>query len=75
MRAVASRGAAGLADDLDVALALEEVVQAASDDLVVVEEEDADRLGVHALFLPDARRFVGGAMTRGSNGCPTLPQW
>ena len=39
---------AGLADDLDVAVALEQVAQPAPDDLVVVEQEDADRLaGVH----------------------------
>ncbi len=36
-------GGAGLADDLEVVLGLEQVAQAAADDLVVVEEEHADR--------------------------------
>ena len=36
-------GGAGLADDLDVVLGLEQLAEAAADDLVVVEEEHPDR--------------------------------
>src|SRR5262249_49287678 len=37
-----ARRGGGLADDLDVALGLEQVLHASSDDLVVVDEEHAD---------------------------------
>ena len=36
----------GLADHLDVVLGLEQLAHAAPNDLVVVEQEDADRVGV-----------------------------
>ena len=41
--AVGLLGGAGLADDLDVVLGLEELAEAPADDLVVVEQEHADR--------------------------------
>ena len=63
MRRVASAAEPGLADDLDVAVGLEQVAQPAPDDLVVVEQEDADRpaggrgvqRGVHGSGLADRR--------------------
>ena len=42
MRRAASFADAGLADDLDVVGRLEQLPQAAADDLVVVQEEHAD---------------------------------
>ncbi len=59
---------AGLAHHLDVALALEQVVQASPDDLVVVEEEDADRGVSHTAFLPCDRVVC----TRGRPKVPNL---
>ena len=49
IRAVASTADAGLADHLDVVLALEQEAQALADDVVVVEEEDADRARSRAI--------------------------
>jgi hypothetical protein len=53
---------AGLAHDGDVTLALEQVPQAPAHHLVVVEQEDADRVGGHVKVLhasvPPARRPV-----------------
>ena len=48
MRRVASWAEPGLAHDLDVAGGVQQVGQAAADDLVVVEQEDTD----HVSFLP-----------------------
>ena len=42
IRRAASWASAGLTDDLDVALALQQLFEATPDDLVVVEEEDPD---------------------------------
>ena len=48
---------AGLTDDLDVTLALQQVVQPTTDDLVVVEQKHPDRLGHHPSFVPVAAAF------------------
>src|SRR3546814_568263 len=45
-------GGPGLADDDDVTLGLEQPAQPATHDLVVVEQEHADRLGGHVAILP-----------------------
>ena len=53
----------GLADHLDVALALQHVPQAAADDLVVVEQKDPD----HSTFLPVHRRFASRDLNRATH--------
>ena len=74
-------GRPGLTDDLDVALALEQVFQPEPDDLVIVQEVDGDLLGrrpgrrsTHfspSLSLPDRRvrrpfRTAGGSVQPGA---------
>ena len=50
--AVGLLGGAGLADDLDVALGLEELAHASADDFVIIEEEHAN----HRRSLAGRRR-------------------
>ena len=59
-------GGAGLADDLDVVLGVEELAHAAAHDFVVVEEEDPYRvgLGAHRRQRIEAGRAVRAVATR-----------
>ena len=69
-------GEAGLADDLDVAVGLEQILEPAADHLVVVEQEHADRaVGVgivgHCLSLrPGAGKRVVGPTEEGRMPLP-----
>ena len=58
----------GLADHLDVALALQQLTQAAPDHLVVVEQEDSD----HAFSLPGNRARVVGTYGPGATDLTAL---
>ena len=60
MRCERLLGGAGLADDLEVVLDFEELAHAAPHDLVVVEEEDANRHAAQAMCRAD-RRSTDGA--------------
>src|SRR5207248_512098 len=62
-------GRAGLADDLDVALAFEHVAQAVADHLVVVEQVDPD----HLSFVPQPGRSAPGRRAR--TGRAVVPGW